>query len=210
MTLPPILEKMQNHLKSCKFKCHQNVQGEGRAASLMDEGMIKKLLKDTFPNNIIDQAPRMMGDILVKDDDGIIYPVNIKTTKGGIDNCFSKGGFVFAFTNLTIEQIPKSMNLKTMKELIDNNRHNDPGKDYWFLCVDKESCSVMIRGAKQIENWVVNINPSNILQINWKLEKQCNPVERTGDEAYDFLIENGVKQSVIRYQRESIPERWTI
>lgn len=214
MALPHILTEIQTYLNSpdfkCHFNCHANVEGEGRAASLMDEGKIKKLLKDTFPNNIIDQGPRMMGDILVKDDDGIIYPVNIKTTKGGTDNCFSKGGFVFALTNLPIEQIPKSMNLKKMKQLIDKNHHNDPMKDYWFLCVDKESCSGMIRGAKQIKNWVVNINPSNILQINWKLEKQCEPVERTGNEAYDFLIENGVKQSVIRYQKESIPEGWTI
>ena len=26
----------------------------------------------------------------------------------------------------------------------------------------------MVRGAKQINSWTVNINPSNILQINWK------------------------------------------
>lgn len=208
MTLPHILTEIQKYLNSCDFKCQDDVEGEGRVASLMDEGKIKKLLKDTFPNNIIDQDPRMMGDILVKDDDGNIYPVNIKTTKGGTDNCFSKGGFVFALTNLPIEKIPKSMNLKKMNELIDDYRCDNPMKDYWFLCVDKESCTVMIRGTKQIKNWVVNINPSNILQINWKLEKQCDPVVRSGDESYDFLIENGVKTSVTRYHKESIPENW--
>ena len=68
----------------------------------------------------------------------------------------------------------------------------------------------MIRGAKQIKHWVVNINPSNILQINWKLEKQCDPVLRTGEEAYNTLIENGVKESIVRFQKESIPKEWRI
>jgi hypothetical protein len=208
--LPPILKKIQEYLQSINIQCHENIEGEGRAASLMDEGNIKRLLIEKFPDNIIDQNARKLGDILVKDDNEIIYPINIKTSLGGTDNSFSKGGFVFALTNLHIEQIPLSMNLIKMKNLIDENRCDSPMKDYWFLCVDKKTCSVMIRGAKQIKYWVVNINPSNILQINWKLEKQCDPVLRTGEEAYNTLIENGVKESILRFQKESIPKEWRI
>ena len=210
MVLPPILKEMEDHLKTKNIQCHENIEGEGRAASLMDEGTIKRLLMERFPENTIDQPPRMLGDIHVKDNEGEIYPLNIKTSLGGVDNAFSKGGFVFALTDLKVEQIPSSMNTKKMKELIDENRCDNPMKDYWFLCVDKRSSSVMIRGAKQINNWVVNINPSNILQINWKLEKQCDPITRKGDDAYNVLIEQGVKESIMRYQRESIPEEWRI
>lgn len=210
MSLPPILKKIQEYMQSINIQCHENIEGEGRAASLMDEGNIKRLLIEKFPDNIIDQSARKLGDILVKDDNGLIYPINIKTSLGGTDNSFSKGGFVFALTTLHIEQIPLSMNLIKMKNLIDENRCDNKMKDYWFLCVDKKNCSVMIRGAKQIKHWVVNINPSNILQINWKLEKQCDPVLRTGEEAYNTLIENGVKESIIRFQKESIPKEWRI
>ena len=176
----------------------------------MDEGIIKRLLIEKFPDNIINQNARKLGDILIKDNDGVIHPVNIKTSLGGTDNGFSKGGFVFALTHLNLEEIPSSMNLKKMKNLIDNNRCDNPMKDYWFLCVDKKSSSVMIRGAKQINHWVININPSNILQINWTKEKQCAPIIRNGDDAYNVLIENGVKESIMRYQAESIPEEWRI
>ena len=56
-----------------------------------------------------------------------------------------------------------------MNELIQNHKADIPQKDYWFLCINKKNSSeIMVRGAKQINNWVVNINPSNILQINWK------------------------------------------
>lgn len=205
--LPLILKDVEEFLQTKNIQCHENVEGEGRAASLMDEGIIKRLLIQKFPNNIINQSARKLGDILIKDNDGVIYPVNIKTSLGGTDNCFSRGGFVFALTHLNLENIPSSMNLRKMKNLIDDNRCDNPMKDYWFLCVDKKSSSVMIRGAKQINHWVVNINQSNILQINWAKEKTCDPVLRNGDDAYKVLI-GGVKESVMRYQRESIPEDW--
>ena len=210
IVLPLILKKIEEYLQTKNIQCHKNVEGEGRVASLMDEGIIKGLLMEKFPENIIDQRPRMLGDIIVKDNDGGIYPVNIKTSLGGTDNSFSKGGFIFALTHLNLDKIPSSMNLKKMKKLIDDNRCDNQMKDYWFLCVDKKSCSVMIRGAKQINHWVVNINPSNILQINWKLEKKCEPIIRNGDDAYNVLIENGVKESIMRFQSESIPEEWRI
>lgn len=207
--LPPILKQFQEYLQTKNIQCHENIEGEGRAASLIDEGTIKRTLMEKFPENTIDQPPRALGDILVKDSEGVIYPVNIKTSIGGTDNAFSRGGFVFALTRLNLDQIPSSMNLIKMKQLIDENRCDNPMKDYWFLCVDKKSSDVMIRGTKQIKHWKINPNPSNILQINWTKEKQCDPVLRTGEEAYNFLIEGGVKQSLIQFQN-NLPNEWRI
>ena len=91
------------------------------------------------------------------------------------------------------------MNWLKFDELIENNKSDITGKDYWFLCVDKnDSSNVMIRGAKQITNWTVNINPSNILQVNWKKEKESGPTNRTWEEAYEVLV-GGVKKSISGY-----------
>ena len=67
----------------------------------------------------------------------------------------------------------------------------------------------MVIGAKQIKKWVVNINPSNVLQINWKKEKSCEPVGRTWDEAYKTIIEDGVIKS-LRGFFGNIPNEWSI
>lgn len=209
ISLPLILQEIVLFLKTENIKCHKNVEGEGRIGSAMDEKMIKKILMKKFPENTIDQRARKFGDILIKDYNGVICPVNIKTSLGGSDNCFSRGGFVFALTDLNIDQIPGSMNLKIFKKLIDENRCDVPIKDYWFLCVDKKTSDVMIRGTKQIKHWKVNPHPSNTLQVDWAKEKQCEPVLRTGEEAYNFLIENGVKKSLIQFQN-NLPNEWKI
>ena len=64
----------------------------------------------------------------------------------------------------------------------------------------------MVRGAKQINCWIVNINPSNVLQINWKKEKKMEPVQRNWDEAYDVMM-GGVKKSINGFIK-NIPEDW--
>ena len=66
----------------------------------------------------------------------------------------------------------------------------------------------MVRGAKQINNWVVNINPSNILQINWKKEKLSQPVERTWEEAYQTIIGGAIKS--LNSFWNNIPQEWKL
>ena len=208
LTLPVILLKIRLYLLFIRVQCHQNVEGEGRAASLIDEGTIKQHLKNKFNNRIIDQEPRRPGDILVLDYDNITnHPINIKTSLGGTDNCFSKAGFVYAFTDLSIDEIPIQMNFKKMNELINTHRIDNKDKDYWFLCIDKNTSDVMVRGTKQINNWVVNINPSNILQVNWAKEKKTNPIKRDFEEAYKVLIQEGVIKSLNGF-RNSLPDSW--
>ena len=135
------------------------------------------------------------------------YVVNIKTSIGSTDNCFSKIGVVYALTDLEPEDLPKSMNFTKFNDLIESNKKDIPEKDYWFLCVDKkDSSNVMVRGAKQITNWTVNINPSNILQVNWKKEKESEPTNRTWEEAYEVLV-GGVKKSLNGFI-SNIPNDW--
>ena len=200
--IPKILQDIESYLKNYQIDIHENVEGEGRGGSLKDEGTVKKALwedKNLKPH-IFDAELRGFGDMTVLDYDmKTKYVVNIKTSIGSSDNCFSKIGFVYALTDLEPEQLPKSMNFLKMNELLVNHKADIPNKDYYFLCVDKnDSSNVMIRGAKQINSWVVNINPSNILQVNWKKEKKLPPVNRTYEESYKVLI-GGIKKSINGY-----------
>jgi hypothetical protein len=206
--IPQILIDIVEWLKSYQIQISEAVEGEGRGGSLKDEGSIKKALWDSpYKDKILDEQARRFGDMTVLDYNGDKHVVNIKTSLGGTDNCFSKCGLVYALTDLEAEQLPCQMNFMKMNELIINHKADLPQKDYWFLCVNKRNSSeIMVRGAKQISNWVVNINPSNILQINWKKEKLCEPVGRTWDEAYETII-GGVKESLNRFWN-NVPDEW--
>lgn len=207
---PKVLMDIQEHLREFNIQISDKVEGEGRGGSLKDEGSIKRALMnhETFQHHIIDEKARKFGDMVVLDyDKKTKYVVNIKTSIGSTDNAFSKAGIVYALTNLPTESIPSAMNFAKMNKLIDNHRANVPGRDYWFLCVDKkDSSNVMVRGAKQIRHWIVNINPSNVLQIDWKKEKKCLPVHRTWEESYDVLV-GGAKKSLKGFF-DSLPQDW--
>ena len=209
-SLPEILYDIKIFFENNPINISPNIEGEGRGGSLIDEGSIKRALQEhnIFNNYIIDVKPRKFGDIIIKDyDNETIYVVNIKTSIGSTDNCFSKAGMVWAFTNLELDKIPSSMNLKKMIELIDTYGEDIKNRDYWYMCIDKNNPnSVIIRGAKQISNWVININPSNILQVNWKKEKLEQCAERSWKEAYDIII-GGAKKSTFGFIH-SLPEKW--
>ena len=207
---PKTLQDVEIYLKEYQIKIRENIEGEGRAASLVDEGTVKKALREdtTLRPHILDKRPRGMADMEVLDYNGVTkYITNIKTSLGNNDNCFSKAGLVYALTDLEPEDIPKQMNFLKMDELIQKHKADIPEKDYWYLCVDKkDSSNVLIRGAKQISTWTININPANILQINWGKEKTLSPVERTWDEAYDVII-NNAKRSLNRFWN-NVPQEW--
>ena len=204
---PQILLDITEHLKNCNINISENVQGEGRVGSSLDEGTIKKILFNSkFKDYILDEKPRKFGDMVILDYDGVTrHYVNIKTTIGSTDNCFSKAGIVYTFTDLMDSDIPKSMNFKKMNELIKKHGKDIPERDYWFLCVNKKNSSeILIRGAKQINCW--KSNPSNILQIDWKKEKTLPPKLRTYDEAMEVIM-GGIKKSLNDLWKK-IPDEW--
>ena len=204
---PQILLDITKYLKNCNINISENVQGEGRVASSLDEGTIKKILFNSkFKDYILDEKPRKFGDMVILDYDGVTrHYVNIKTTIGSTDNCFSKAGIVYTFTDLMDSDIPKSMNFKKMNELIKKHGKDIPERDYWFLCVNKKNSSeILIRGAKQINCW--KSNPSNILQIDWKKEKTLPPKLRTYDEAMEVIM-GGIKKSLNDLWKK-IPDEW--
>ena len=210
MALPTILQDIKLCLEKCCIQISDAVEGEGRGGSLKDEGSVKRALlgDERFRHHIIDEKARKFGDMVVLDYDmQTRHVVNIKTSIGSTDNCFSKAGMVYAFTDIDDCNIPSAMNFKKMNELIETHGKDVPNRDYWFLCIDKnDSSQVIIRGAKQIQNWVINSNPSNILQVNWKKEKMCEPVVRTWQEAYDEIF--GKAKTALQRFFDNLPHDW--
>ena len=208
--VPQVLQDIQDFLKQSVVQISEKVEGEPRGGSLKDEGTIKRLLMKhpKFMHYIIYEKPRNFGDMVVLDyDEKTKHVVNIKTSIGKIDNAFSKAGIVYALTDMPLESIPRRMNFKKMIELIHTHGKNIPGRDYWFLCVDKNDASnVMIRGARQIRNWTMNINPCNVLQIDWKKEKECLPIHRTWEESYNVLVDGAMDSTKGFF--DSLPQEW--
>tara|TARA_B100000131_G_scaffold317335_1_gene359159 strand:+ start:156 stop:797 length:642 start_codon:yes stop_codon:yes gene_type:complete len=208
--IPKVLKDIENYLKNFQIEIAEKIEGEHRVSSLKDEGTVKSALRQNkkLKPHILDVPPRGFGDMVVLDYDmKTEYVVNIKTSIGSSDNCFSKIGFVYCLTDLEPQDLPKSMNFLKMNELIETHKADVSNKDYYFLCVDKnDSSNVLVRGAKQISNWTVNINQSNVLQINWKKEKKSEPTIRTWDESYEVLM-GGVKKSINGFL-SNVPREW--
>lgn len=207
---PKVLNDIVEVLKAEKIKISEKVEGEGRGGSLNDEGTIKRFLQShkKFKDHVFDVPPRGFGDMIVLDYDKTTkHVVNIKTSIGSSDNSTSKIGFLYAFTNISYDELPKSMNWKKFDKLLKEKKADIPGRDYWFLSVDKnDSSNVLIRGAKQIVNWCENANPANLLQINWTKEKACGPAIRTYDEAYEVIIGGIVR--CYKKAFNNLPDEW--
>ena len=206
--IPKILKDVAEIIRKEKIVISEAVEGEGRGGSLKDEGTIIRFLENDpiLGEYILSEEARRFGDMTVLDYDGETkYVVNIKTSIGSSDNATSKIGFLYALTDMEPEEMPKNMNWKRFRELLNDRKADIPTKDYWFLCVDKNNSSnVMIRGAKQINCWTENANPANMLQIGWKKEKELTPIERTYDESYEVLV-GGIKRCIAKFF-DNLPE----
>lgn len=182
--IPYELQLIVDFLRSANLTAASPINGEGRVASLKDEEVVTNIiLNDATLNKFVKKPPpRSCGDILVHTN-GCWQPVNVKTTKGTVDNATSKKGIVFSFTSLELSEIPDSLDDKKMFDMIRSNKKEVEGKDYWYLTLNKKNMSeVRAYGLKQIKNW--KSNPSNELQINWEKQWQDKSVDLTFEESY--------------------------
>lgn len=201
---PKILLDLVNDLKTAVITAAEKVEGEGRAASTLDEGNVKRWMfaHPKWKMYAKDVPPRHPGDVLIVDGD-MIYPINIKTTLGtSTDNATSKAGFLYAFTDVAYDDIPTSITAKKFYELVYSRKIDIPEKDYWYLCFDKiDMTNVTLRGCKQITCWVENANPANLLQINWKKERLAAGVTLPYTKAFDNVI-GGIERCWLKSVRK--------
>lgn len=201
---PQILNDIVTELRGAKLTAVTE-DDEGRVNSKKDETNVINWLmaQPKFKNKVRPVGLRQFGDMIVTDDKGQEHFVNIKTSIGSSDNAFSKLGFLWAFTDLTIDKMPIKISNQKWFELITKHKANID-RDYWFLSLDKSDMSkVMVRGVKQIENW--SRNPTNNMQIAWGKEHASALKEYTFEEAWNNVIIDGVLYCWEKYCEGMLP-----
>jgi len=208
MEIPCILAELVDDLKNANLVSQYNINGEGRVASLVDEETITEWINGHSKWNkyYIEVPARKPGDFYLKDvENNLIHVINIKTTKGTTDNATSMVGFIYALTDLTIEELPSFATEKTLLEYVKKRGVDNPFKDYYYLTFNKNNMNdVFIRGSKQIVNW--SANPSNKLQINWAKEWKSEYPNYSYEESKNNII-GGLKK-VWDKVKMKMPQEW--
>ncbi len=183
MKLPKKLKEVTTFLQKQAVDVCNEVD-DGRINSIKDEGTIIEVMLDEYgEENIIPQLPRWWYDV------GTFgHIVNIKSTTGGIDNL--SGGskaMLYALTDLSISEIEKCCNTQTFIKLLKSHKKPDNKRDYYCLTLHKKTNDVICRGLKSLVS--LTSNGSNLpFQINWKEQFNSQPVKRTPEEAYRFIV----------------------
>jgi len=196
--IPSELKKAQEFLDTINFDLCTKYS-DGRRNSAEDEDIIIKLLQDEFgEENIIDGEDRFWWDVRI-----FGYYVNIKTsdfTKGASDNISSFAGILYAFTQISADEINKHPQSQKFINALLGTRDVDNNRDYYLLVVDKSTTNVYVSSVKSLAK--ITPNGNNLpFQINWS--KNTVPVERTHGQAYDFVIEcmnKGIKAQRAKWE----------
>lgn len=140
---------------------------DGRINSINNEEEIIDLLKNNL-DNIEKSKYRSWYDFKYNN----IY-FNIKCSKCSTDNAFNKKALILSLTNnIEINNINTNINFNKFYSILNTNQKNerDYNLEYYYLYIDKIDNTIIIKSILDIQNFVSN--PSNILQINWKKEKE--------------------------------------
>ena len=175
---------MCDYLNAQKWKITDS-QRDGRINSISDEDKIIELLKKKYPIDV--PPPRSWCDFSY--DDGIFYPVNIKSTTGkGNDNLSCKMGIYYALTGKNpIEEQVSSIWKSYFDKLNADLSENDV--DYYFLVLNKGTGKTFMSALKGLRSLVPNGN--NLpFQCNWLENTPKDYKSRTFKEAKKFLLTN--------------------
>ena len=166
---------------------------DGRLNSIDDEDMVIELLTEKYgEENIVKPSIRKWWDLKL-----FGYHINIKSsdfTNGRSDNLNSKAAMMFALTNLPESEINRHHfgNWPNWYTAFKNNSGTENNRDYYIIIIDKSTGNVYLQTLKSLQDLTPNGN--NLpFQINW--ERNTEIVERTYEEAYEFLV-GYLKQSV--------------
>lgn len=210
MKEPKILLELVDDLKTSNFISENKINGEGRVASLIDEKTITDWIQShpKWNKYYIEVPARKPGDFYLKDDENnLVHVINIKTTNGTTDNATSMVGFIYALTDLSIQELPTTATEKTMLEYVKSRGKDIPLKDYYYLTFNKKNMNdVFIRGAKQIINW--SANPTNKLQINWKKEWISKYPNYSYEQSKNNII--GGLELVWEKKKRTMPVDWSV
>ena len=193
--LPNALYSIQNHLKKNTINMCKTTD-DGRINSCMDEDEIIKILLETYSNRIFKPKARMWYDILVKDFQYGMLPVNIKsTTTLTSDNTGNLAMCVHAYTNQELHLYESYQNGQMSKILIEKLNQKEfnlqSKKDYYFIVVNKTNCDdIIVNSVKGLVDLTPNIN--NLpFQIMWNKNRNFTYQK----------IEKNIKQLLDAFQK---------
>jgi len=163
---------------------------DGRINSIEDEDMVLELLSEQYgEENVIKPPPRSWWDLKL-----FGYHTNIKSsdfTNSASDNFSSKTAMLFALTDLPESEVEIN-GWQKWQTALKNNSGTENNRDYYIIIIDKSTGNVYLQTLKSLQDLTPNGN--NLpFQINW--ERNTEIVERTYEEAYEFLV-GYLKQSV--------------
>ena len=180
--IPERLVELSKYANTQKFEITERHK-DGRQNSAEDEEKLTELLAKKYPIDV--PEARAWYDFAITDD-GIFYPVNIKSTTGkGNDNLSCKLGIYYALTGKN----PTGQGLSGWRAYFDklNADLSENDVDYYFLVLNKGTGKTFMAALKGLQSLVPNGN--NLpFQCNWTENTQYK--SRTFEEAKDFLLTN--------------------
>tara|TARA_B100000678_G_C17962793_1_gene403894 strand:+ start:45 stop:665 length:621 start_codon:yes stop_codon:yes gene_type:complete len=183
--IPERLVELSKYANTQKFEITERHK-DGRQNSAEDEEKLTELLAKKYPIDV--PEARAWYDFAITDD-GIFYPVNIKSTTGkGNDNLSCKLGIYYALTGKN----PTGQRLSGWRAYFDklNADLSENDADYYFLVLNKGTGKTFMAALKGLQSLVPNGN--NLpFQCNWTENTQYK--SRTFEEAKDFLLSNFAK-----------------
>lgn len=177
-----------------------NAQGGITVSKRLDDGRI---------NSLDDEASLILDLIAIYGDEDIVEPrarewfdvrmfgepVQIKSTKlQGSDNFSSKPGLLYAFTDMTEDEITDLGNGWASFEVALATNKADVDRDYHIIVIDKNTGMVHLTSLKRLR--VLTPNGNNLLfQVPWR--KNLEPQDNTFEEAWDMVV-GTYKKSVMK------------
>lgn len=164
---------------------------DGRVNSIDDEKTVIRLLKKKYGEYVEEPPARDWFDVRL-----FGYPIQIKSSsysKGASDNFSSKAAILYALTSLPENEI-LIRGWEAFENALLTNCKGNNDRDYYIISINKDNQEVHLTSLKSLSQLTPNGN--NLpFQIKWK--NNLVPVERTYEEAYEFII-SCYKKSVIK------------
>lgn len=187
---PSILVEAVNYLNTLDLKASSRNR-DGRVNSIDDEKKLIEVLIEKYSEEIEEAKQRDWYDVRM-----FGFPNQLKSSdygKRASDNFSAKLALLYALTDMSEKEISKVRTWNQFESALRDRRDDNNGRDYYIISMDKKTGECHLASLKTLNK--ITPNGNNLpFQIKWA--DNIQPVQRTGCEAYDFLIGYGYKESV--------------
>lgn len=179
---PPELVEAVNHLNTLDLKASSRNR-DGRVNSIDDEKTLIEVLIEKYHEQIEEAEQRDWYDVRM-----FGFPNQLKSSnynKKAADNFSAKLAMLYALTDMTEKEISKVRTWNQFERSLRDRRNDENGRDYYIISMDKTTGECHLSSLKTLNKLTPNGN--NLpFQIKWA--DNIQPVERTGCQAYEFLV----------------------